>query len=149
MAIPPRCPHPHLALFNFPTDPLRLPRPHSWLYLISCLPEKEMWTGVKRPFYEGWECGPPSIFTNQQTRLCSMDRLCPAILKSKNLPLFFFTVLAKKEGNMAESNYPLPWSHEPDVQLGYWKPHQIAINWPTWKENEQTWLFVLQRKQHF
>lgn len=31
-------------------------------------------------------CGPPSIFLNRQTRLCSMDRLCTAILKSENLP---------------------------------------------------------------
>lgn len=31
-------------------------------------------------------CGPPSIFCNSQTRLCSMDGLCTAILKSKNLP---------------------------------------------------------------
>lgn len=31
-------------------------------------------------------CGPPSIFLYQQTRLCSMDRLCTAILKRENLP---------------------------------------------------------------
>lgn len=31
-------------------------------------------------------CGPPSIFYDSQTRLCSMNGLCTAILKSKNLP---------------------------------------------------------------
>lgn len=31
-------------------------------------------------------CGPQSIFLCQQTRLCSMDRLCTAILKRENLP---------------------------------------------------------------
>lgn len=62
------------------TEPSSLP-----LFNIMLPWEEDLDKGLKT-FLLRQACGPPSIFPNQQTRLCSMDRLCTAILKSKNLP---------------------------------------------------------------
>lgn len=71
---------------NFPVDPLRLPSPAPCLSLISCFLEREDLDEGLKTFLLRCACGPPSIFHDSQTRLCSMDGLCTAILKSKNLP---------------------------------------------------------------
>lgn len=50
------------------------------------LPGEEELDEALKTFLLRCACGPPSIFHDSQTRLCSMDGLCTAILKSKNLP---------------------------------------------------------------
>lgn len=73
-------------LLNFPADPLRLPSPSSLPLFNIMLPWEEDPDEGLKTFLLRCACGPPSISRNLQTRLCSMDRLCTAILKSKNLP---------------------------------------------------------------
>lgn len=75
-----------LGAFKLSCRSITFTKPSSLPVFNIMLPwEEDLDEGLKT-FLLRCACGPPSIFRNRQTRLCSMDGLCTAILKSKNLP---------------------------------------------------------------
>lgn len=75
-----------LGAFKLSCRSITFTKPSSLPVFNIMLPwEEDLDEGLKI-FLLRRACGPPSIFPNRQTRLCSMDGLCTAILKSENLP---------------------------------------------------------------
>lgn len=75
-----------LGAFKLSCRSITFTKPSSLPVFNIMLPwEEDLDEGLKT-FLLRQACGPPSIFPNRQTRLCSMDGLCTAILKSENLP---------------------------------------------------------------